>query len=87
MYQKPQSFSKPSSFENTDAHYAIDRLIRLMEVMKITGLKRSSLYAKMAARQFPRPVKIGLRASAWRLNEICQWNEAPMQYVDRGANE
>lgn len=47
-----------------------ERLLRLPEVMALTGLKRSSLYLKISQSEFPSQVKIGDRASAWKLSEI-----------------
>ena len=44
---------------------AIDRLLRRPEVEKLTGLARATIYQKMATGDFPRPVKIGVRAVAW----------------------
>ncbi|MDG4647920.1 AlpA family phage regulatory protein [Roseibacterium sp. SDUM158017] len=55
---------------------ATDRLLRRREVEAMTGLSRSSLYAAMAEGRFPRPVRIGLKAVAWRSREIAEWIEA-----------
>lgn len=60
-----------------------DRLLRLPEVMKLTGVKRSSLYRKVQHGEFPEPLKIGMRAAAWKLSDIHLWIAAPMQYVGR----
>ena len=49
---------------------AIDRLLRRPEVEALTGLARATIYQKMAAGHFPRPVKIGIRAVAWPLPVI-----------------
>jgi len=53
------------------------RLIRLPEVLAMTGLKnRQDLYLGMKKGAFPCPVKISSRAVAWRLNEIQDWIES-----------
>ena len=49
------------------------QLIKLHDVLKATALSRSSLYALIAKGQFPAPVKIGPRASAWNYSEIATW--------------
>lgn len=49
------------------------RLARLHEVMKATGLSRSTLYKLMAAGEFPASIKLGPRAMAWRLIEVHSW--------------
>ncbi len=47
-------------------------LIRLAEVQKRTALSRSSIYAKVAAGTFPRPVKQG-SSSVWVDTEVQAW--------------
>ena len=48
-------------------------LLRLQQVMDRTGLGRSSIYAMVSKEEFPKPIKIGLRSSAWLENEIRDW--------------
>lgn len=48
------------------------RLIKLPEVESITGKGRSAIYGDPT---FPRPVKIGPRASAWVESEVYAWIE------------
>ena len=48
-------------------------LLRLPEVCRRTGKKRSSLYRDIVAGSFPAPVKVGERASAWVDGEISAW--------------
>ena len=51
-------------------------LLRLPAVMHVTGLSRSTLYRLIAGEQFPRPVRLGLRAVAWRRSDVEAWSEA-----------
>lgn len=51
-------------------------LLRLRAVMHMTGLSRSSLYRLIADGQFPRPVRLGPRAVAWRRADVDAWSEA-----------
>jgi prophage regulatory protein len=71
----------------TDAEtlYGRDRLLRISEVMKLTSLKYSTLYRKAQHGTFPKPVKIGMRSSAWRLSDVVRWIEAPMEYSETGV--
>ena len=46
-----------------------ERLIRLPELLSITGESRSQTYAKIAAGLMPAPIKDG-RSSLWVLSEI-----------------
>lgn len=49
------------------------RLIRLKEVMNITGLGRSSIYKFMDESRFPKSVSLGDRAVAWIESEVEDW--------------
>ena len=49
------------------------RLLRLPAVRKITGLKKSTVYAGAKNGTFPKPVKVGSRAVAWRNDELTRW--------------
>ena len=49
------------------------RMIRRREVEKKTGFKRSHIYSLMKQGQFPRAVRLGVRAVGWDSNEVEQW--------------
>ena len=42
-------------------------------VCETTGLPTSTLYAKIAAGEFPKPVKLGKRAVGWLSTDIDNW--------------
>ncbi len=48
---------------------------RISTVMAETGLKRSHLYDLSSKGEFPRPVKISKRASAWLASEVNNWKQ------------
>lgn len=48
-------------------------LLRLHEVCRRTGKSRSEIYRRIAAGDFPKPVKLGERASAWPEHEVSAW--------------
>jgi prophage regulatory protein len=50
--------------------------LRVREVMRLTGLARSTLYKMMADRCFPAPCRLGARAVGWRSDDIAQWNRS-----------
>ena len=52
-----------------------DTILRLPDVMKFSGLCRSSVYAGVSSGTFPAPVKIGLRAVGWRTSDLTKWLE------------
>lgn len=60
------------------------RLIKLKEVMSICGMCRSNLYAAVQKGQFPAPVKVGGRASAWVHSEVIAWTKSCI--LDREKN-
>ena len=49
------------------------KLIRLPEVVKRTGMGRSSVYRQIADRTFPAPASLGGRTVAWVEAEVSQW--------------
>lgn len=55
-----------------EAH-ATQRLLRLPEVQRLTGLGRSSIYEQIRAGRFPRAVPLTTTARAWRADEIATW--------------
>jgi prophage regulatory protein len=64
------SYKKSFKGDKMDNNY---RLIRRNDVEHITGLKRSSLYAKMAEGCFPKPIKLGSRTVAWLAADVQAW--------------
>lgn len=57
----------------------MSRNIRIKEVMEITGISRSSIYAKMVQGEFPRQFNVGIKSVAWDYDEIQQWREQGMR--------
>jgi prophage regulatory protein len=53
-----------------------DAVLKLSVVSEITGVPSSSIYRKVAAGQFPAPIKLGESASGWLLSEVEAWIEA-----------
>lgn len=52
-----------------------ERILRRPEVQTRTGLSRSTIYDAMARGEFPKPIKLGLRAVGWSEAEITAWLE------------
>jgi len=50
-----------------------DRLLRLPEVQRLTGLGRSAIYLQMQEGVFPRSVKAGRRAATWSEAAVQAW--------------
>lgn len=49
------------------------RILRLPDVMRLTGLGRSSLYAMISNNIFPKPCPLGVRSVGWLESEITDW--------------
>jgi prophage regulatory protein len=58
---------------NKEANMTQERMIRIKEVMRITGLSRSTIYAMIAENVFPKQKRIGKRAIAFLHSEIAEW--------------
>ncbi len=50
-----------------------ERLLRRDEVLRLTGLSKSTLNKMVKEGTFPAPVRIGERAVAWRESEVLEW--------------
>ncbi|PKO74644.1 MAG: transcriptional regulator [Betaproteobacteria bacterium HGW-Betaproteobacteria-15] len=53
-----------------------ERLLRLEEVESRSGLKRSSIYTKAGAGEFPAPLKLSRRCTRWKSSEVDAWVSA-----------
>lgn len=49
------------------------KLLRRQTVSDMTGMPRSTIYAAIKQGRFPRPVVLGVRAVAWRSEDIEAW--------------
>lgn len=53
-----------------------DALLRIQTVADATGLSAASLYRKLAAKEFPQPVRLGKRCTRWRAADVRAWIQA-----------
>ena len=59
-------------------------VLRRKQVQHITGLSRSSIYAKVSEGTFPKPIKLSERSVGWLEHEIQQWLQSRVS-ATRGA--
>ena len=52
------------------------RIVRLPEVMRLTGLSKTTIHRRYRAGTFPRPLRLGPQSIGWRLGEILAWLES-----------
>ena len=67
----------------------LDTLLTAAEVLKITGYKsRSTIWRKVKAGVFPKPVSLSSQATRWSSNDISKWmNSLPrLTYEPDRAN-
>ena len=53
-----------------------NKILRLPAVLERIQLSRSTIYAMLKRGDFPQPVKLGVRARAWRAEDIENWIES-----------
>jgi prophage regulatory protein len=64
-----------------------DRILRLAEVLRRSGLTRATLYRKIMAGSFPRQIPISTRCVGWRESAVSGWIRNPIFYsVDEHPN-
>lgn len=51
-------------------------LLRLTDVCRILALSRSTIYKRIAEHNFPRPIRLGVRAVRWRIEAIEVWRDS-----------
>jgi prophage regulatory protein len=56
-----------------NATQAVHTLLRRRQVEARTGLARSTLYQRIAAGTFPKPIHLGPRSVAWIEGEVDGW--------------
>jgi predicted DNA-binding transcriptional regulator AlpA len=61
------------------ARLVTERLIRISDVVALTGIPKTTLYRLMSQGKFPKPQKFG-RASYWKLSEVKRFLSDPGHY-------
>ncbi len=57
-------------------------ILRLPEVIKITGLGRSTIYRDINLGNFPKPIKLGEKSTGWLSSDISAWIDSRIQARD-----
>jgi prophage regulatory protein len=57
------------------AEVSLDRIVRLPELLRLTGLSRSTIWRMERSRAFPSHIAIGSRAVGWSLLDVLAWIE------------
>lgn len=56
-----------------------ERVIRLPEVIKITGLSRSTIYTHINYGLFPKNINLGARSVGWLESEVDAWLQSRIE--------
>lgn len=83
----PGSNAKPAHLHQaaqpTAPAPAPDQLLRIDDVERLTGIRKSSLYAKIKTGGFPCPVRITARSVAWPSSRVQAWIQARIAEADQ----
>ena len=57
------------------ANRAQPRFLRLAEVLEMTGMGKTFIYARMKDGTFPKQIQLGSRSVVWNEEEVINWME------------
>lgn len=72
-----------SEFEASNESPTSYALLRLPTVLRITGLKKTTLYGLIKVEDFPRPVRLTKHLVAWRSADVRRWTQERTQTQGR----
>lgn len=52
------------------------KILRRLDVQRLTGLSKATIWRLVKAETFPRPIKLSERAVGWKADEIDAWIES-----------
>lgn len=53
----------------------MEQLLRIPEVMRLTGLARSTVWLFVKDNKLPKPIKLSPRVTVWKKSELDAWIE------------
>lgn len=65
----------------------MERLIKLPEVIKMTGISRTEIYRLEAVGKFPKRVPLSERSTAWVEAEVAAWVRAKIAAREEAAKQ
>jgi prophage regulatory protein len=67
--------SNASKHFNEELKMVEEKILRIPQVIEMTGLKKTTIYLLVKAGKFPKPFRIGKRAVGWKYSSIRDWLE------------
>ncbi len=58
------------------------KILRLRQVLEVTGLSRSTLYLYIQNRQFPSQIQLGPKRVGWVEDEVYSWIKGRINFRD-----
>lgn len=58
------------------------KILRLREVLSVTGLPRSTMYDYINKADFPKPISLGERSVGWVESEVLAWIASRIEIRD-----
>lgn len=74
-----------SSFTALPQETAHARIIRMLELTKLVGLSKATIYNKIKDGTFPKPVTLGANSVGWLSTDIDHWFNQLIAERDQGA--
>lgn len=74
--QSLASVAEQPSFATPRGTRTEERLVRMDELERLTGLRKTAIYAMQADGTFPKSVYISSTRVAWKLSEVMSWIES-----------
>ena len=72
---KPESLKRASAAQPLHAAQIADALLKLATVQALTGLGKTTIYAKAATGELT-PIRLGKRCTRWRAGQVQQFLQA-----------
>lgn len=64
----------------------LDRMLRIAEVLRITGVSTATLYRWIKDGHFPAPVKLGPNSVGWRASVVRNWIDSRQTVVENSTH-
>lgn len=75
MQSQPLNTSRSNTRQSQSLHAVqlADALLRIQTVAQATGLSDATIYRKLAAGDFPEPIRLGKRCTRWKAADVRAW--------------
>ena len=73
MNNTAQNSMSSAAMPQPQTVFSAERLLRIRDVCHVTGLARSTVYAKINEAGFPQPVRLHGKCVAWKASEVSAW--------------